>query len=319
MKTAGIDSDIRKVVASILDEGKADLVIGYAAGSLPFRTTPHFARTPEEAQKLVWNPLCENNLARYLTKFKGARVGIVAKGCDVRSIIGLLQERQIKRDDLHIIGVPCVGVVDRKKVERVVADNDITEIEFDDGALVVKTVDFEKKFPLEEVVHDTCLECATRNPLVYDTLLGDKVSELENIDEFAEVRKFMAMSVDERWEYFRREMQKCILCYACREACPLCFCNECFIDCTNPKWSGKSDKESDVQFFQIIRMFHLAGRCVGCGACSRACPMDVKLWRYLNKSRLDAKELFGYRAGIDENSSPPLTAYKEDDPNDFIK
>ena len=47
--------------------------------------------------------------------------------------------------------------------------------------------------------------------------------------------------------------------------------------------------------------------------------MNVKLWRYLNKLRLDAKELFDYEAGVDENLSPPLTTYKENDPNEFIK
>jgi len=319
MNSTGINSEIQGVAVSLLDEEKVELVIGYAAGSLPLRTTPVFVRRLDEAKKLIWNPLCENNLARYLNKFKSRKVGIVAKGCDVRAIIGLLQERQIERENVHIIGVPCVGVVDRKKVERALEGSEIIEARIKGSELLVKTTISENKFSLDEIVHDTCLECVTRNPSMHDTLVGEKAPELENIDEFAEVKKLMAMSADERWEYFRREMQKCILCYACREACPLCFCNECFIDCSQPKWSGKSDKESDVQFFQITRMFHLAGRCVGCGACSRACPMDVKLWRYLNKLRHDAKELFDYEAGVDENLSPPLTTYKENDPDEFIK
>ena len=63
MKTVEIDGKIQKMAASLLDEEKVELIIGYAYGSLPLRTTPHFAGTAEEAQKLVWNPLCENNLA----------------------------------------------------------------------------------------------------------------------------------------------------------------------------------------------------------------------------------------------------------------
>ena len=78
---------------------------------------------------------------------------------------------------------------------------------------------------------------------------------------------------------------------------------------------GKVNYPEDIDILYPM----LAGRCVGCGACSRACPMDVKLWRYLNKLCFDTKELFGYEAGVDEKLSPPLTTYKENDPNEFVK
>jgi len=73
-----------------------------------------------------------------------------------------------------------------------------------------------------------------------------------------------------------------------------------------------------VQFFQIIRTFHLAGRCVGCGACTRACPQGVDLRLLLDKLRVDVADLFGYEAGVDPEAKPPLATYREDDPNDFV-
>ena len=88
-------------------------VIGWGAGSVPFKTTPVFIDKPEDVDKLVWNPACVNNLAVYLPKMaKDAKVGIVAKPCDIRSIVTLIQERQVKRENIFIIGLGCGGVVD---------------------------------------------------------------------------------------------------------------------------------------------------------------------------------------------------------------
>ena len=67
-----------------------------------------------------------------------------------------------------------------------------------------------------------------------------------------------------------------------------------------------------------MRVFHLAGRCVGCGACSRACPQGVNLRLFLDKLRLDAEELFDHQAGVDPEGHPPLRAYRPDDYNGFV-
>ena len=85
-----------------------------------------------------------------------------------------------------------------------------------------------------------------------------------------------------------------------------------------PRWVNQTLRPEDVQFFQIIRTFHLAGRCVGCGACTRACPQGVNLRLFLDKLRADALELYGYEAGADPSARPPLTTYRENDYNDFI-
>ena len=85
-----------------------------------------------------------------------------------------------------------------------------------------------------------------------------------------------------------------------------------------PRWVSQSDRAEDVQFYQIIRTFHLTGRCVGCGACTRACPQGINLRLLLDKLRLDVRELYGYEAGSDPNAKPPLTTYREEDYNDFV-
>jgi ferredoxin len=70
--------------------------------------------------------------------------------------------------------------------------------------------------------------------------------------------------------------------------------------------------------FHLVRAFHVAGRCVNCGACARACPMGVDLVSLTKKLEKDMKELFGYMAGMDVEELAPFATFKEDDPQEFI-
>ena len=75
-----IETKIREAAKNALESGDVKLVIGWGAGSVPFKTTPVFIEKPEDVDKLVWNPACVNNLAVYLPKMaKDCKVGIVAK------------------------------------------------------------------------------------------------------------------------------------------------------------------------------------------------------------------------------------------------
>ena len=35
----------------------------------------------------------------------------MVKGCDLKALVGLMGESQLKREDLYLIGVPCAGVL----------------------------------------------------------------------------------------------------------------------------------------------------------------------------------------------------------------
>ena len=113
-----IEEGIRNTAARMLESGEVDVFIGYEEGTLPLRTTPAFIACPEDAERLVWGPACENNLAVYLPKFQGT-VGVVVKGCDVRTLTNLVLENQVSRDKVKIVGVPCSGIIDRDRVRKV--------------------------------------------------------------------------------------------------------------------------------------------------------------------------------------------------------
>ena len=45
---------------------------------------------------------------------KSGKVAIVAKGCDLKALAGLMGESQLKRENLYLIGISCAGVHDSR-------------------------------------------------------------------------------------------------------------------------------------------------------------------------------------------------------------
>ncbi|MBC7234404.1 MAG: 4Fe-4S dicluster domain-containing protein [Chloroflexi bacterium] len=307
---------IQERIAQWLEAGEIEVFIGYERGPVPLRATPAFVRDPKEVGRLIWDATCENNLVAFLPKYRGKKVGILVKGCDSRAINGLIQEGQVQRANLKVIGVHCAGVVDPLQVARRlgVPVEALEQVGLEGELLRANGV----TLPVAEVLYDLCKTCAQHNPVVADETIGSEIPDASRDEAFAHVREMEALSSDERWARFTQELERCNLCYACRNACPMCYCNVCFVDRTMPRWFNQTTTAEDIQFYQIMRTFHLAGRCVGCGACTRACPQGVNLRLLLDKLRLECLELFGYEAGINPQVEPPLRTYRQDDYNDFI-
>lgn len=306
---------IQDAAKKLLAEKQVDLVVGFAQGSLPLRSTPYFARTAAEAENLVWNEYCENNLANYLRK-RDEKVAVVAKGCDVRAIVALIKENQIDRDKLYIIGVPCQGMIDHKKAQKLV-DGEILSSEVTGEEVVLKGNGFEKKVAKADLLYTSCKRCSYGNPVIYDELVGEEVPTKEL--DFSEIEEFEAKGAEERAAILEAELSKCIRCYACRNACPMCYCQECFVDCSSPQWiSKRANSVKDNLIFQSVRVFHQLGRCADCGACERACPMGINLSLLTRKGVKDVKEMFDYEAGLNLDDKPALNDFTTDDPQPFL-
>ncbi len=314
----GYNDKIKEIAAKLLKDCTVDMVIGFRKGTVPMMNEPHFAKTPEEVDNLVWDSNCGINLANYLTN-RQEKIGIIAKGCDSRNIVTHIIENKIKREQLIIIGVPCQGMIDKRKIDAMFTGEILEVIESED-TITVKGNDFEEVLKnKKDVLQQNCSVCIHRNPVVYDELVADLVEEQTDIDRYEDVNKIEALAPEEKKKFFEDLLSPCIRCYACRNACPLCYCPTCFVDESRPQWVGKSQDLTDVKTFHFLRAFHCAGRCTDCGACERSCPVGINMRVFTKKLEKDCLDLFDWEAGMSLDTRPALDTYQPGDPDDFIK
>ncbi|MCK4738759.1 MAG: 4Fe-4S dicluster domain-containing protein [Deltaproteobacteria bacterium] len=297
-----MENTLREKAKELLSSGEVGVVIGYGWNRKKTRTTPVFITTPEETDKLIFNELCVNNLSVYLTRKyrdikKLGRPAIVAKGCDIKNIAVLISEGQLKREDLHIIGMTCEGVVYKQELWQ--------------GSLK------------PEIMPVKCHNCDVRNPHITDTVIGEK-SDFVPPEEptgmvFDKIKAIDAMEPSEKWAFWMEQFKRCVKCYACRQFCSLCYCEKCIAEKNTPQWIETSAHERGNLSWNLIRAQHLAGRCTFCGECERACPVNIPLNLINQKLVLTVKDSFGYRSGYDPEEHPPMIVFDPEDKEDFIK
>lgn len=296
--------EIRDIAARLLESGQVDMVMAWEKGDQEYQTLPFIARSVDEVSRIVCDEYAVHNLANHLLRYRDGKekIAIVVKGCDSRGLVRLLEDNQITRERLYIIGVACTGVKDP-----------LQAMKLNSG--------FERKKDQDEGLASKCLYCIQPNPVIYDELVGEEQPRPELQDRFARIEEIEKMSPDERYKFFDDILSTCIRCYACRQHCVACNCRTCIFDETRPQWVGRETSISDNMMYHLIRASHMAGRCIECGECERVCPVNIPLMLINRKLIKDINEFFGpYEAGMEyvEGRKPPLSVYKENDPDDFL-
>ena len=294
---------------SLLADGKVQKVLGWKKGLFDEDITPAVFTSAEELDKdFVFNKYCKANLSKYLVKITreievkksttrmnntmakqrdpnaaeapipSEVVLVFLKPSDTYSFTQLLKENRITREDVYAIGVPCQDTLDGGEL---------------------------------------CESCTGKKHVSRDELLGvDENEEASpNTKRMEEVSKLEAMTSEQRFEFWRNELSRCIRCNACRNVCPACTCEKCVFD-NNALYTTQKVAETNFEenLFHIIRAWHVAGRCTDCGECSRVCPQNIPLYLLNRKFIKDINEIYGeYQAGADMESKPAMITFKEDD------
>jgi ferredoxin len=145
-----------------------------------------------------------------------------------------------------------------------------------------------------------------------------QVDTLISPGEKEEVARIRSLLQDERWDHWMKEFSRCIKCYACRAACPMCYCHRCTTDCNQPQWIPVASHDMGNLDWHLMRAMHLAGRCVNCGECAKACPMEIPLNLLTYCLVDDIKKDFDFVAGMKANATYALSTFKPDDKENFI-
>jgi len=316
-----MEQKLRQEAKALLEQNKVDWIIGFEPGSLKFAATPLITKDKNDTERLIINPFIFNNLADFLTSLEG-RVGIVAKGCDSRSIISLIQDNKLAREDLVIIAVPCPGLIDLAKIEQLVGKDrdELDDITREGDKVIVKIEGKKKEFSTIQTLFDHCLACELPTPQEYDILLGEvRPPALELEVSGRNINKLKETSPAERWKFWESELSRCIRCYACRNVCPACFCQRCFVEETEPQWVMPMPRWQDNLIFQIVRNIHVAGRCTDCGECERACPVNIPLRSLTREMYNMVDELFQFKSGMDKEALPLMAHYEQEEAEDLFR
>jgi len=304
---------------ALLADGTVARVLAWKKGDMDYNPEPAFFEKAEDFDNFVYDGFCGANLSKMMieaSKLDG-KTAVCLKPCDSYSFNQLIKEHRVDRDKAYIVAVGCRGKLDIEKAKDfgIKGIKSVSNTELDGPETITfETIYGNKDVNYTDMLLGRCHVCKGKEHVISDEVIGES-KDTADAGRFDEVEAIEAMSPAERFEFFQKELSKCIRCNACRNVCPACSCRKCVFDSTKFDSQQKANVDTfEEKMFHIIRAFHVSGRCTDCGECSRVCPEGIPLHLFNRKFIKDINDFYGeFQAGKDPEVKSPLMDYTFDD------
>ena len=355
---SGVDprEAIRSILAKALGKKTIRAVLGNRRDQFGFIYPYLFTREEELSDLVPISPVISGYSIATLASWicPEAQVAVLLKPCETRAVVELSKFEQVSLRNVLLMSVECLGTYHvlefRKMLDRGESPEESllkSYYERDDSSFreACKICLFPKA-PYSDL--NLCfidlggeglrIEILSEKGSYFLKKLGFKEQELKE----GGIPEIIANRREKREEFLRRSRQDlagpgkirdffedCINCHNCMEACPICFCKECFFDADRYEyvtrrflvWKPEEGTtpllEAKVQF-HLGRALHMSTSCVMCGLCEQACPKEIKLSEFFFLLAEENQALFNYVPGRDPREQPPIREFYEEELEEYV-
>jgi len=280
------------------------------------------------------------------------KIAALMRPCEVRAAVELLKLHQVDLDNVTLVSIDCPGAMPLRDYM-----NDPKKI--NDSFKKIS-----EQWEISESLRPACQNCHRFSLMdgtgsdLHIGLLGEnkKVTLISNsstgrdvmdklgfepkdsLDKWKSTKEKLVKEKSKKRESFLKEWQekikktdgffnelnKCINCHNCMNACPICYCQQCYFDSQTINFKPetylqKSKEKGALRFplntllFHVGRMSHMVLSCVACGACEDACPVSVPVGRLFSMVGDQTQKEFDYIPGLNREDALPLQDFKKDE------
>ncbi len=347
---------IRDLLGRLLEKEVVDALLVPVQGANN-SVMPALVKSPTRLDRAdPFAPVMAFNSARLVSMLThggaGAKIGAVLRSCEIRALIELSKFNQVNLDDVVVIGVDCLGTLKVPVYAKAIEESSELGQHLFSQAKEGRTQGLtfrlacemcDQPAPAQADISIGFIGVENRQALVVE-MRDDMAAQLGLVPDasFAEAReKVLAQMASSRTA--RREAEvlglrerlrsqggmatyfaQCLECTNCMNACPICYCKECFFRTANAEHAprellrlaerqGALPMMPDAVLFHLTRLNHMATSCVGCGMCEAACPHDIPLTAMFRAVGTRVQKIFDYHPGRDRNEKPPFMEFKRDE------